>query len=410
MRPLSHGFNGTSLIMKDLTPQEQLEIVKRGTDSLVSDSELLEKLGEKRPLRIKAGFDPTAPDLHLGHCVLLKKLRDFQDLGHTVVFLIGDFTAQIGDPSGRTDERPVLSPGEITKNAETYAEQVFPILNKKQTEVRFNSEWHADMSSADIFRLAGMVNVANLLERDDFKNRYRSGAPISIKEFLYPLIQAYDSVALKADVEVGGTDQTFNLLLGREIQKRFGQPRQVTVFLPILEGLDGVNKMSKSLGNYIAVRDTAEDVYAKVMSISDNLMWRYYELLSAGTRGEIEKLKKSHPMDAKKALASEITAWLHNEDKAKESEAAFAGKFSKREFPENAPEKTILREKVKNLLDFAVEVSDSLKSRAEAKRLIGQGGLTINGEKYSGHGTVVPEGDVFEVKIGKKEFFRVLVK
>ncbi len=396
--------------MKDLTPEKQLEIIKKGADGLVSDSELLDKLRKTRPLRIKAGFDPTAPDLHLGHCVLLRKLRQFQDLGHTVIFLIGDFTAQIGDPSGRTEERPLLSPQQIKENAKTYQGQVFPILKPEQTEVRFNSEWHSGMSSADVLRLAGMANVANLLERDDFKTRYRAGKPISVKEFLYPLIQAFDSVALKADVEIGGTDQTFNLLLGREVQKRFGEPQQAALFLPILEGLDGVNKMSKSLGNYIAVRDTAEDVFAKVMSISDDLMWRYYELLSAKTPGEIKKLKKSsHPMDAKKALAFEITEWLTDEKKAKKAESAFAGKFSKREFPSDAPEKTVSRTKIKTILDFTVEVSDFLKSRAEAKRLINQGGLAINGKKYSEHGTEIPEGDVFEVKIGKKEFVRVRV-
>ncbi|WP_462137486.1 tyrosine--tRNA ligase [Candidatus Mycalebacterium sp.] len=393
--------------MKD--PKQQLEIIKKGADGLVSDSELLEKLKKGKPLRVKAGFDPTAPDLHLGHCVLLRKLRDFQDLGHTVIFLIGDFTAQIGDPSGRADERPLLSPAEIKKNAKTYEGQVFPILDKKRTEVRFNSQWHAKMNSADILRLAAMANVANLLERDDFKTRYKSGAPISVKEFLYPLIQAYDSVALSADVEIGGTDQTFNLLLGREVQKRSGQPQQATLFLPILEGLDGVQKMSKSLGNYIAVKDTPEDVFAKVMSVSDNLMWRYYELLSAKTPAEIKKLKKAHPMDAKKALAFEITAWLGDEKKAKKAMNTFAGKFSKREFPADAKKKTVSRKEVKTVLDFAVEVSNSLKSRAEAKRLITQGGLTINGEKYTDVGAELPEGKDFEVKIGKREFFRVRV-
>ncbi|QMU55992.1 MAG: tyrosine--tRNA ligase [Candidatus Mycalebacterium zealandia] len=393
--------------MKD--PKQQLEIIKKGADGLVSDSELLEKLKKGKPLRVKAGFDPTAPDLHLGHCVLLRKLRDFQDLGHTVVFLIGDFTAQIGDPSGRTDERPLLSPADIKKNAKTYEGQVFPILDKKRTEVRFNSQWHAKMNSAELLRLAGMANVANLLERDDFKTRYKSGAPISVKEFLYPLIQAYDSVALKADVEIGGTDQTFNLLLGREVQKRSGQPQQATLFLPILEGLDGVNKMSKSLGNYIAVKDTPEDVFAKVMSVSDKLMWRYYELLSAKTPAEIKKLKKSHPMDAKRALAFEITAWLNNEKKAEKAQNAFSGKFSKREFPSDAKKKTVQKAKVKTVLNFVSEVSTSLKSRAEAKRLIAQGGLTINGEKYTDIAAKLPKGNDFEVKIGKKEFVRVRV-
>lgn len=396
--------------MKDLTPQEQLGIIKRGTDGLVSDEELLEKLERKIPLRVKAGFDPTAPDLHLGHCVLLRKLKDFQDLGHVVIFLIGDFTAMIGDPSGRLRERPVLSPGEIEKNAETYASQVFKILKKEKTEVRFNSEWHGKMNAIDIMRVASMVNVTNLLEREDFKHRYKSGVSISMKEFLYPLIQAYDSVALKADVEIGGTDQTFNLLLGREIQKRFGQPRQSTVCLPILEGLDGAEKMSKSLGNCIAVKDSAEDVFAKVMSVSDELMWRYYELLSEKTPDEIGKLKQGHPMEAKKALAFEITAWLHSEAESQDAANVFAGKFSKREFPGNAPEKEVLRARVKTVLDFAVEVSGSLKSRAEAKRLIGQGGLSINGKKYPKHGEPVPQGDVFEVKIGKKEFVRVVVR
>ena len=394
--------------MKD--PKRQLEIIKKGADGLVSDSELLEKLKKGKPLRVKAGFDPTAPDLHLGHCVLLRKLRDFQDLGHTVVFLIGDFTAQIGDPSGRTDERPLLSPAEIKKNAKTYEGQVFPILDKKRTEVRFNSEWHAKMKSADILRLAGTANVANLLERDDFKTRYRAGAPISVKEFLYPLIQAYDSVALEADVEIGGTDQTFNLLLGREVQKRSGQTQQATLFLPILEGLDGVSKMSKSLGNYIAVKDTPEDVFAKVMSVSDELMWRYYELLSAKTAAEMKKLKKAHPMDAKRALAFEITAWLSDEKKAEKARDAFSGKFSKREFPPDARKTTVSRKEIKTVLDFAVAVSSSLKSRAEAKRLIIQGGLTINGGKYTDINAKLPKGSDFEVKIGKKEFVRVGMK
>jgi len=254
------------------------------------------------------------------------------------------------------------------------------------------------------------VNVANLLEREDFKHRYKSGASISMKEFLYPLIQAYDSVALKADVEIGGTDQTFNLLLGREMQKRFGQPRQSTICLPILEGLDGVNKMSKSLGNFIALKYVAEVCFAKVRSVSDELRWRYYELLSEKPPGEIEKLKRGHPMEAKKALAFEITAWLHSEAESKNAANAFAEKFSKREFPANAPEKEVLRARVKTVLDFAVEVSGSLKSRAEAKRLIGQGGLSINGKKYPKHGEPVPQGDVFEVKIGKKEFVRVVVR
>ena len=394
--------------MENLTPKQQLAAVTRGSERVVSDTELIEKLGESRPLRVKAGFDPTAPDLHLGHCVLLRKLRDFQDMGHKVIFLIGDWTAQIGDPSGRTDERPVLSPEEIRENAKTYEKQVFRILDREKTEVRFNSEWHEGMNSRDLMGLASMANVASLLEREDFRARYKAGKPISEKEFFYPLIQAYDSVALEADVEIGGTDQTFNLLLGREVQKRFGMKPQACVLLPILEGLDGVNKMSKSLGNYIAVEDTPEDMFAKVMSVSDDLMWRYYELLSQKTAEEIKGLKTGHPMDAKRDLAFEITAWLADGKKAAAAADAFSGKFSKREFPEDAPERVFSRGKVKTVLDLAVEVSGSLKSRAEAKRLIGQGGLTINGEKYSDPSGAIPEGEEFEVKIGKKEFVRVL--
>lgn len=392
--------------MEDLTPKQQLAAAARGAERVVSDGELLEKFRKTRPLRIKAGFDPTAPDLHLGHCVLLRKLRDFQDLGHTVIFLIGDFTARIGDPSGRTDERPVLSSEEIGANAKTYREQVFRILDEKKTEVRFNSEWHEGMKSRDLLGLASMANVANLLEREDFRARYGAGKPISVKEFLYPLIQAYDSVALKADVEVGGTDQTFNLLLGREVQGRFGQPRQACVFLPILEGTDGVNKMSKSLGNYIAVEDAPEDMFAKIMSLSDELMWRYFELLSRRTAGGVGELKKGHPMDAKRALALEVTQWLSDGEKARAAEAAFAGKFSKREFPADAPEVVFSRDTVKTVLDLAATVSASLKSRAEAKRLIAQGGLTINGEKQPDPSAPVPEGEALEVKIGKKEFVR----
>jgi tyrosyl-tRNA synthetase len=281
--------------MDFLEPEKQLEIIKRGTEEIITEEELLSKLkrsrSEGRPLRVKAGFDPTAPDLHLGHCVLLKKLRDFQDLGHTVIFLIGDFTAMIGDPSGRIETRPALSEQEVAQNAKTYERQVFKILRRDRTEVVFNSTWLGKMSAKELLELASLENVARMLEREDFRKRYTMGAPITLKEFLYPLIQAYDSVSLKSDVELGGTDQKFNILLGRDVQRHFNQEPQVAVFVPILEGLDGVRKMSKSLGNYIAIEDPPEEIFGKVMSISDTLMWRYYELLSRRSREEIEEMR-----------------------------------------------------------------------------------------------------------------------
>ncbi len=399
--------------MKFLEPEEQLRIIKRGTEEIISEQELLSKLkksGEKGlPLRIKAGFDPTAPDLHLGHCVLLKKLREFQDLGHTVMFLIGDYTAMIGDPSGRSETRPPLTKSQVDENALTYQRQVFRILDSERTEVMFNSSWLGKMSGEDMIRLSALETVARMLERDDFSKRYKSGVSISINEFMYPLIQAYDSVIMKSDVEFGGTDQKFNILMGRGVQKHFEQEPQVAILLPILEGLDGVRKMSKSLDNYIAVEDTAVDMYGKIMSIPDDLMWRYYLLLTPRTEGDIDELKKGHPMDAKRALAFEITSSLHGADDAKAAAEDFATKFSQREFPEDAREVVIKRDDARTLLDLVVESSGKLKSRNEAKRLIAQGGVLIDGERVTDINAPMPGKGTLRMRIGKKEFVVVKV-
>jgi tyrosyl-tRNA synthetase len=398
--------------MDFLEPEKQLEIIKRGTEEIITEEELLSKLkrsrSEGRPLRVKAGFDPTAPDLHLGHCVLLKKLRDFQDLGHTVIFLIGDFTAMIGDPSGRIETRPALSEQEVAQNAKTYERQVFKILRRDRTEVVFNSTWLGKMSAKELLELASLENVARMLEREDFRKRYTMGAPITLKEFLYPLIQAYDSVSLKSDVELGGTDQKFNILLGRDVQRHFNQEPQVAVFVPILEGLDGVRKMSKSLGNYIAIEDPPEEIFGKVMSISDTLMWRYYELLSRRSREEIEEMRlKWHPMDAKKALAFEITAWFYGEEEALKAQRDFEKKFSERVFPEDAREVVLQRKDGITVLDLVLLSSQRVKSRGEAKRLIEQGGVSIDGEKVTDTKALVPYRDQLKLKIGKREFVKV---
>ncbi len=395
-------------------PEEQLEIIKRGCAEIISEEELIAKLKKSQeknePLRIKAGFDPTAPDLHLGHCVLLKKLREFQNLGHTVLFLIGDFTAMIGDPSGRSETRPPLTEAEVKKNAETYERQVFKILDRDKTEVLFNNDWLGKLSAADLIKLATLGNVARMLERDDFEKRYKSEVSISINEFLYPLVQAYDSAEIKADVEFGGTDQKFNILLGRDVQRHYNQEPQIAILLPILEGLDGVRKMSKSLDNYIAVEDNAQDIFGKVMSVSDDLMWRYYELITYRSDKEINELKAGHPMDAKKALAYELTAWLQGEEDAGKAKEDFDTKFSNREFPEDARVVELLADEDRTVLDLVVESSASLKSRGEAKRLIIQGGLNIDGEKYTDINQHPPQNEILQLKIGKKEFVVVKIE
>ena len=394
-------------------PKEQLEVIKRGTEAIIPEEELLLKLEasakSNRPLKVKAGFDPTSPDLHLGHGIILKKLRDFQTLGHEVLFLIGDFTAYIGDPSGRSETRPAISREEIAKNSRTYERQVFKVLDKKKTQILSNSRWLGNLGSEELLGLTSLVNVSRILDRDDFSKRYREGVSISLREFIYPLVQAYDSVQMRCDVELGGTDQTFNILLGRDFQRHYGQSPQVGVFLPILEGTDGVKKMSKSLGNYIGLDEFPQDIYGKMMSISDELMWRYYLLLSSCNEKEIQKLKARHPMEAKKALASEIVSWLHDSQSALEATRDFETKFSKRSFPQDATEKTYVASSRK-VVDLVLEVSDSVDTKGQAKRLIYQGGLVINGEKYTDPNSSLPDASILELKIGKKEFLKVSIK
>jgi tyrosyl-tRNA synthetase len=403
--------------MTSFIPEEQIEIIKRGTAEIISEGELLEKLKKsletKKPLRIKAGFDPTAPDLHLGHSVLLKKLRDFQDLGHIVIFLVGDFTAMIGDPSGMSETRPPLTREEVDKNARTYERQVFKVLRKDRTEIVFNSTWLEKMGVQEILRLSSLQNVARMLEREDFHKRYISNTQITIMEFLYPLIQAYDSVSIKADIEFGGTDQKFNILLGRDIQRHFNQEPQVAILVPILEGLDGVQKMSKSLGNYIAIEDSPEDIYGKVMSVPDTLMWKYYELLSSRPQKEIQKMKNDwHPMNAKKSLAFEITSWLHGQDHSTQAQKDFETKFSERQFPEDTKEINLEKKNGTTVLDVIafceIHSSSLTKSRGQIKRLIEQGGISVNGQKITDPKTVLtPQEEPLKIKIGKREFIKV---
>ena len=400
--------------MSFIDPKKQLEIISKGSEEIISEEQLIKKLKKSsstnKPLRIKAGFDPTAPDIHLGHCVLLRKLRDFQQLGHIVVLIIGDFTAMIGDPSGRSDTRPPLTKEQIKQNSKTYQSQVFKIIDKDKTEIVFNSSWLGKMGAEDLLELSALENVARMLERDDFEKRYKSGKPITIKEFLYPLMQAYDSVSIKSDIELGGTDQKFNLLLGRDIQRHFEQEPQVVLTMPILEGLDGTRKMSKSLGNYIAVEDTPEDMYGKIMSVSDELMWKYYDLLTSVSDDEINQKKSAHPMESKTNLASLIVQWLYDGPLATDAKNSFETKFSKRQFPADAKEILIDKSEVAGVVNLAVKISTKIKSKAEAKRLVQQGGLTINGTKIDDIGADVPDSDILEVKLGKREFFKVIIK
>jgi tyrosyl-tRNA synthetase len=338
-------------------------------------------------------------------------LKDFQDLGHTVVLIIGDFTAMIGDPSGRSDTRPPLTKDMVFDNAKTYESQVFRIIDSDKTEMVFNSDWLGKLSAEDLLQLSALENVARMLERDDFEKRYKSGEPITIKEFLYPIIQAYDSVSVKSDVELGGTDQKFNLLLGRDLQRHFNQDPQIVLLMPILEGLDGGRKMSKSLGNYIAVEDKPEDIYGKVMSVSDELMWKYYELLTAFDDEEVKSIKSNnHPMDAKKQLANYIVEWIYDSKTASIARDGFDIKFSKRDFPDNAPEVCINRNDIAGMADLILKSSKRIKTRSEAKRLVQQGGLTINGEKIDDINAELPADKVLELKIGKREFYKVFVE
>lgn len=398
----------------------QLEVIRRSTVQIIEEEQLKEKLQNLldagRPLRIKYGADPSAPDLHLGHTVPLRKLRQFQDLGHTVVFIIGDFTAMIGDPSGRSETRPVLSREQVQKNAATYKEQVFKILDPKKTEVVFNSEWLSKLSLEDIIRLTAKYTVARMLERDDFLKRYKNGTPISIVEFLYPLLQGYDSVVVKADVELGGTDQTFNLLVARQIQKEYGQDPQVIITMPILEGTDGVNKMSKSLGNYISVTEPPEEMFGKIMSISDELMLRYYDLLVYEGENEIKELKeeissgKLHPMEAKKQLGMEIVSRFWGDEEANRAKERFEKMFSKREVPEDVPVFTLSKDMLANgkvkLLELVFNTG-VVKTKSGVRRLIQQGGISIDGIKLTDVNAEIEIKDGSILKVGKLYLFKL---
>jgi tyrosyl-tRNA synthetase len=395
-----------------LTAEEQLAELKRGTAEILLESELLTKLRRGQPLRVKAGFDPTAPDLHLGHTVLLNKMRQFQELGHEVIFLIGDFTGMIGDPTGKNATRPPLTREQIEDNARTYKDQVFKILDAARTEVAFNSTWFDAMDAADLIRLAAKHTVARMLERDDFGKRYRGNQPIAIHEFLYPLVQGYDSVALRADIELGGTDQKFNLLVGRELQKHYGQPAQCILTMPLLEGLDGVNKMSKSLGNYVGINEPPEQIFGKLMSISDDLMWRYIELLSFEPMSVVEKWKTEvaagrNPRDVKVTFAQEIVARFHDRGAAQKALADFEARFKQGEMPEDMPEHTIASEGEPLLLTQVLKRVGLTASTSEAMRMIDQGGVKLDGERVSDKSLTVGQGEQFVVQVGKRRFARV---
>lgn len=394
--------------------QETLNVIKRGCDELLLEDELKQKLAQGRPLRIKAGFDPTAPDLHLGHTVLLNKLRQMQDIGHHALFLIGDFTGMIGDPTGKNATRPPLSREQVLANAQSYRDQVFKVLDPDKTEIVFNSTWMDQFSAVDLIRLAATHTVARMLERDDFSKRYKGGQPIAIHEFMYPLVQGYDSVALKADLELGGTDQKFNLLMGRELQKHYRQPPQCVLTMPLLEGLDGVNKMSKSLGNYVGVTEIPNDMFGKLMSISDELMWRYLELLSFRPMSEIRSWKAEvdagrNPRDIKVLLAQEIVERFHSRHAAEEALAGFVAR-SRGEIPDEMPEISV--PSVNGSLGIAhlLKHAGLVPSNSEANRLVEQGGVRLDGEKVGDKGVQVAAGVTVVVQAGKRKFARVTVQ
>jgi tyrosyl-tRNA synthetase len=400
-----------------LTIDEQVALIERGAVNIIAREELVAKLKRSQesgvPLKVKAGFDPTAPDLHLGHTVLIQKMKHFQELGHEIHFLIGDFTGMIGDPTGKSETRKPLTPEQVKKNAETYKEQVFKILDPAKTKVVFNSTWLNPLSSQEFIKLAAQLTVARMLEREDFKVRFENGRPISIHEFMYPLIQGYDSVALKADVELGGTDQLFNLLMGRDLQRVWGQEPQVVITMPLLEGLDGVNKMSKSLGNYIGITESPDDIYGKTLSVSDDLMFRYYELLSDLAAGEIAQLKSGmaagtlHPKKVKQQLARELTARFYGAEAAQQAEANFERVFSQHELPEDMPEFTLPASGEGIWLPKLLAETEMVKGTGEARRMIQQGAVTVNGEKAGDVEQIIKaEGEVL-LKVGKRRFCRV---
>ena len=409
-----YSFN----VMNFLKPEEQLNIIKRGAEEIEKTfkEELLKKLERsyktKTPLKIKAGFDPTAPDIHLGHTVLLEKMRQFQDLGHEVIFIIGDFTGMIGDPTGKSEIRKPLNREDVLKNAETYKEQAFKILDPDKTQIKFNNDWMGKMTATDIIRLSAKHTVARMMEREDFNKRYKSNQPIGIHEFLYPLIQGYDSVYLEADIELGGTDQKFNMLVGRELQKEDGKEPQIVIMMPLLEGLDGVNKMSKSLDNYIGITETPKDMFGKVMSASDELMLRFYELLSHISIDELNELKEGmksgsvHPMDAKKALGVEIVDRYHGEGAGLKAKEEFENIFRKKGLPDDIP--VFKLEDSKDIWIPGILKSSGLtKSTGEALRLMKQGAVSVDGEKWIDPDKNVPTGEHL-LKVGKRRFLKIL--
>ena len=395
--------------------QAAIELIRRGTDELLIEAELVEKLKSGRPLRIKAGFDPTAPDLHLGHTVLINKMRHFQELGHHVMFLIGDFTGMIGDPSGKNATRPPLSREQIVENAKTYQEQVFKILDPEKTEICFNSAWMEGLGSAGMIRLAAQQTVARMLERDDFSKRYANNQPIAIHEFLYPLCQGYDSVAMKSDVELGGTDQRFNLLMGRELQKHYGQAPQCVVMVPLLEGLDGVNKMSKSLCNYIGIAEAPKEIFGKTMSVSDTLMWRYYDLLSFRSSAEIAELRSGveggrNPRDVKVMLAMELVGRFHGAKAAEEALADFEARFQRNAIPDDLPEVRVVVGAEGMAVFQVVKQAGLTGSTSEAMRMIDQGAVRLNGERVDDKGLVLMAGETVVLQVGKRKFAAVVLE
>ncbi len=391
---------------------EAIEQISRGTEEILLEDGLIKKLQLGRPLRIKAGFDPTAPDLHLGHTVLINKLRLFQQLGHEVIFLIGDFTGMIGDPTGKSATRQPLTREQVVENAASYKQQIFKILDEEKTRVVFNSEWMSEMGAAELVQLAASHTVARMLERDDFNKRYKNGQPIAVHEFLYPLIQGYDSVVLEADVELGGTDQKFNLLVGRQLQEQHGQEPQVVITMPILEGLDGVQKMSKSLGNYIGITDAPDEMFGKIMSISDTLMWRYFELLSFRPMDEIQAFQQqveegANPRDIKFLLAQEIIARFHNEDAATQARENFIARFQKGAMPDEMPEKTLMLSDESLGIASLLRDAGLVQSSSEAMRMIKQNAVKIDGERISDRTLQCMAGETHVYQVGKRRFARV---
>ncbi len=396
------------------TVDEQLLEIKRGAKEILVEDELRDKLASGRPMCVKAGFDPTAPDLHLGHTVLINKMRQFQDLGHEVILLIGDFTGIIGDPSGRNATRPTLTADELEQNADTYKSQIFRILDEAKTRVDFNSRWMNNMDAGGLIELAAKHTVARMLERDDFHKRYKSEQPISIHEFLYPLVQGYDSVALKVDVELGGTDQKFNLLVGRQIQQAYGQPSQVVLTMPLLEGLDGVNKMSKSLGNYVGITDEPDEMFGKLMSVSDDLMWRYFELLSFRSLADIEGLRNhvsagANPRDAKFELAGEIVSRFHSPEVADKAKNSFISRFKDGALPDHIQEVTVQADRGAIGVAHLLRQSQLVASTSEAFRMIKQGAVRVDGERIADRALKIPAGSTHVYQVGKRRFARVTV-